>query len=71
MATFYAKGDDLLNIKINQENKSCFSCLFREGRYCEENDIDLKLADVKDNILKFEIDYCDRYQGWSSTDDWN
>lgn len=62
MAIFYGKGVDLVDMMIKQTDISCFNCYFREGRYCNANDIELELADVKDNILRFKIDHCDAHQ---------
>ena len=63
------KEGDSLDIIVNDNNKSCFNCYLREGRYCYGQDIELTLADVKDNILRFEIDYCDMHRGWESAND--
>lgn len=57
------------DIIVKDNNKSCFNCYFREGRYCYGHDMELTLADVKDNILRFEIDYCDMHQDRNLIDD--
>lgn len=51
-----------MDIKINDTNRSCFNCHLRDGRYCEEFDMELKLADVKDNILQFDVLRCEMHK---------